>query len=282
MFIDYFSLFNLSSDGIQRLVTLLNSTDSPLLLSTLSVLCNISTNSEVRQAISNVKENLPEMFSNLLKTTNDEIRSKTSILIADICFIPSNQVHIQCDERRKWTLFIQEHFLHSDAVVGLSRMLSSPIEDVLVNACNAIDLLCRQNTLMQNELAKHGIIEQLTELLALDSSKKLFLLSDFHWFVFLFSFGTEILRGTVASALASITYNNMINQNLAASRGALKLIVDLMQDREFGIRYKAALAIEALSLNNVENQKQFLSKYLNVQKPLNELLEVKRYDRTVV
>jgi hypothetical protein len=50
-------------------------------------------------------------------------------------------------------------------------MLHSPIEDVLVNACNAIDLLCRKNPYMQNELATHGIIEQLTELLVLDSSK---------------------------------------------------------------------------------------------------------------
>ena len=66
----------------------------------------------------------------------------------------------------------------------------------------------------------------------------------------------------------------MANQALAARMGALKLIVDLIQDREFGIRYKAALAIEALAMNNVENQKQFLSKHLNVQKPLNELMEV--------
>jgi hypothetical protein len=68
----------------------------------------------------------------------------------------------------------------------------------------------------------------------------------------------------------------MPNQILASSMGALKLVVDLMQDREFGIRYKASLAIEALAMNNVENQKQFLSKYLNVQKPLNELMEVKK------
>jgi hypothetical protein len=67
----------------------------------------------------------------------------------------------------------------------------------------------------------------------------------------------------------------MANQTLASSLGALKLIVDLMQDREFGIRYKASLAIEALAMNNVENQKQFLSKQLNVQKQLNELMEVK-------
>lgn len=63
---------------------------------------------------------------------------------------------------------------------------------------------------------------------------------------------------------------------MAASMGALRLIVDLMQDREFGIRYKASLAVEALALNNAENQKQFLSKHLNVQKPLNELMEVSR------
>lgn len=67
----------------------------------------------------------------------------------------------------------------------------------------------------------------------------------------------------------------MANQTLASSKGALKLIVQLMQDREFGIRYKGALAIEALAINNLENQKQFLSKHLNVQKPLNELMEVK-------
>jgi hypothetical protein len=228
----------LETDGIKRLITLLKLNDNALILSILSVLCNISTNKEVREAISTVEENLSEMFSKLLKSNNDEIRSKTSILIADICFIPSNQ----------------ERFLESDAILGLSNMLNSPIEDVLVNACNAIDLLCRKNVYMQNQLAKYGIIEQLTELLVLDS---------------------KVLRGTVASALGSITYNNMPNQMLASSMGALKLVVDLMQDREFGIRYKAALAIEALAMNNVENQKQFLSKHLNIQKPLNELMEVK-------
>ncbi|CAM4742108.1 unnamed protein product [Rotaria magnacalcarata] len=230
----------LETDGIQRLVSLLKITDVNLILSTLSVLCNISTNTEVRLAISTAENNLSEMFANLLKFHNDEIRSKTAILIADICFIPSNQ----------------ERFLASEAIVGLSRMLDSPIEDVLVNACNAIDLLCRKNQFMQNELAKHGIIEKLTELLALDS---------------------KILRGTVASALASVTYNNMANQVIASSKGALKLIVELMQDREFGIRYKGSLAIEALAINNLENQKQFLSKYLNVQKPLNELMEKMYY-----
>jgi len=62
-------------------------------------------------------------------------------------------------------------------------MLNSPIEDVLVNACNAIDLLCRKNTYMQDELAKYGIIEQLTELLILDSSKSKLILI-FFCFVF--------------------------------------------------------------------------------------------------
>ena len=94
--------------------------------------------------------------------------------------------------------------------------------------------------------------------------------------IYLGFFIVEVLRGTVASALASITYNNMANQISASTMSALKLIVDLMQDREFGIRYKASLAIEALAMNNVENQKQFLSKQLNVQKPLNELMEVKK------
>lgn len=79
-------------DGIKRLIVLLKMNDNDLILSTLSVLCNISTNTEVREAISTVEEDLSEMFSKLLKSNNDEIRSKTSILIADICFISSNQV----------------------------------------------------------------------------------------------------------------------------------------------------------------------------------------------
>jgi len=70
-------------------------TDNNLILSVLSVLCNISTNTEVREAISSLaEENLYEMLSNLLKSNNNEIRSKTAILIADICFIPSNQVKL--------------------------------------------------------------------------------------------------------------------------------------------------------------------------------------------
>jgi hypothetical protein len=92
---------------------------------------------------------------------------------------------------------------------------------------------------------------------------------------FVFWYFLEVLQGTVASALASITYNNMANQTIASSIGALKRTVDLMKDREFGIRYKASLAIEALAINNVDNQKEFLSKQLSVHKPLNELMEVK-------
>ena len=82
----------LETDGIKRLIVLLKMTDNDLILSVLSVLCNISTNTEVREAISTVDEDLSDMFSKLLKSNNDEIRSKTAILIADICFIQSNQV----------------------------------------------------------------------------------------------------------------------------------------------------------------------------------------------
>ncbi len=90
--LNYFNFFVLFKDGIKRLIALLKMTDNALILSILSVLCNISTNKEVREAISTVEEDLSEMFSKLLKCNNDEIRSKTSILIADICFISSNQV----------------------------------------------------------------------------------------------------------------------------------------------------------------------------------------------
>ncbi|UJR31012.1 hypothetical protein I4U23_018523 [Adineta vaga] len=208
----------LETGGIKRLIGLLKMTDNNLLLLILSVLCNISTNTEVREEISNADQNLCNTLSNLLQSN--------------------------------------ERFVESNAIVALSNMLNSTIEDVLVNACNAIDLLCRQNEYMQNELAKYGIIKQLTDLLLLDS---------------------KVLQGTVASALASITYDNRNNQTLASSMGALKRIVDLMKDREFGIRYKSALAIEALAMNNMNNQQEFLSKRLSAHKPLNELMEKMYY-----
>lgn len=90
-FMLFFSLL-FWTDGIKRLVKLLKINDAGLILSTLSVLCNISTHTEVRLAISSAEADLSDMFSNLLKINNDEIRSKTSVLIADICFIPANQV----------------------------------------------------------------------------------------------------------------------------------------------------------------------------------------------
>ena len=83
---------NRSIDGIKRLVALLKTTDNSLILSTLSVLCNISAHTEVRQAISSTGDKLADVLSNLLTSTSDEIRSKAAILIADICFVPSNQV----------------------------------------------------------------------------------------------------------------------------------------------------------------------------------------------
>lgn len=172
--IDSFFLLNSAfEDGIKRLIALLKMNDNDLILSTLSVLCNISTHQEVREAISTAEDDLSQMFAKLLKTNKDEIRSKTSILIADVCFIPSNQViEHDCQYPSHFlSCLFKERFLQSDALSGLSNMLNSPFEDVLVNACNAIDLLCRNNVHMQNELAKYGIIEQLTELLVLDSSK---------------------------------------------------------------------------------------------------------------
>ncbi|CAF1602062.1 unnamed protein product, partial [Didymodactylos carnosus] len=225
----------LETGGIKRLLKLLTLKDQSLLISTLSVLCNISTNNDVRQTLASA-DDLPTIFGSLLHWHNDEIRSKTTILIADVCFIQSNQ----------------ERFLKSDTINGIVRMLDSTLEDVLVNAVNAIDLLCRNNPDMQTELAHHGVVQQLTEVLTLNS---------------------KVLRGTVASALGALTYNHPQNQNLACDVGAVKLIVDLMQDREFGIRYKASVAIEALAINNQRNQKQLLSKELNAQKPLNELME---------
>ena len=81
-------------DGIKRLVALLKTTDNSLILSTLSVLCNISAHAEVRRAVSSTGDKLAEVLSNLLTSTSDEIRSKAAILIADICFVPSNQVQL--------------------------------------------------------------------------------------------------------------------------------------------------------------------------------------------
>ena len=170
---------------------------------------------------------------------------------------------------------LQERFLKSGAITGLSNMLNSSIEDVLVNACNAIDLLCRLNERMQQELASIGIIKQLTALLLLDSSNWREYASVHVVFLSLSRVG--VLQGTVASALASITFDNRDNQALASREGALKRVADLMKDREFGIRYKAALAIEALAMNNVDNQREFLSKKLSVHKPLNDLMEVRNY-----
>ena len=118
-----------------------------------SVLCNISEQVEVRQALT--KCNAGPILIKLLMSPVDDIQSRSAIILSDLACVEGNQ-----------DLIAEEN-----GIAPLVNLLDSELEDVLVNAVNAIRVLCENNYRNKTSVSECHGLESLVEFLTVDSRK---------------------------------------------------------------------------------------------------------------
>ena len=125
-----------------------------LICNSLSVLCNLSDNSLVRDRLCKISDIADILLSCLEPFMGEDIQSRAAILLGDIAII---------DESKK------ELFATKGCFEKLIRMLEFDVEDLLVNTINAFEILCTNNKNNQDHCAKLGILSHAVDLLSLNS-----------------------------------------------------------------------------------------------------------------
>ena len=118
-----------------------------------SVLCNISEQTEVRQALTRCSSG--PILIKLLSSPVDDIQSRAAIILSDLACVEGNQ----------------ELIASENGIEPLVNLMDSELEDVLVNAVNAIRVLCENNFTNKTAVSDANGLEPLVEFLTVDSRK---------------------------------------------------------------------------------------------------------------
>ena len=92
----------------------------------------------------------------LIYSENEDMQSRVCILLSDVASA----------EEKFRAIFVEQGCLDK-----LLSLLDSDAEDLLVNAVNSIEILCKNNIKNQNYCCENGILESFTALLELNSGK---------------------------------------------------------------------------------------------------------------
>ncbi|XP_052802485.1 ankyrin and armadillo repeat-containing protein-like isoform X4 [Mya arenaria] len=209
----------LDAEGVPALVDLLKIENEELQCVAASVLCNISEQTEVRQALTKCKSG--PILIKLLGSPVDDVQSRAAIILSDLACVEGNQ----------------ELIAECNGIEPLVSLMESELEDVLVNAVNAIRVLCENNSSNKTLVSEAHGIEPLVEFLTVDSA---------------------ILQAATAATIAAVSSGHEDNQNSLMEEGAAKPLVDLIKGRNVRVQVKAANALEAMATNNQQCQKAFL------------------------
>uniref|UniRef100_A0A0L8GFV9 Uncharacterized protein n=2 Tax=Octopus bimaculoides TaxID=37653 RepID=A0A0L8GFV9_OCTBM len=211
-----------NSDGVTALANLFDSTSKGVVALTSSVLCNMTENVEVQKLLTDM--NLGPSLVHLLLSPVGDIQARISIIISDLASnIESNQ----------------KIFARQGVIPALIQLLDSDMEDVLLNAINAIRVMCLSSPSNQTEVTKCNGVEPLVDLLSINSDN-------------------NFLESAAAATLAAITLGHFENQNFIVAAGAAEPLVNLTRSRNVMLQVKGARAIEALTEKNPNNQSVFL------------------------
>lgn len=121
---------------------------------TSSVLCNITENVKVQILLTDM--NLGPSLVHLLSSSVGDVQARVSIIISDLASnIESNQ----------------NIFARQGVIPALIQLLDSDLEDVLLNAINAIRVMCLSNPSNQTEVTKCNGAEPLVDLLSINSGE---------------------------------------------------------------------------------------------------------------
>ncbi|XP_070211365.1 ankyrin and armadillo repeat-containing protein-like isoform X4 [Littorina saxatilis] len=223
----------LNAGGVLALVDLLKLDSEEIQSVAASVLCNISEYDKIRNALTDAQAG--PILIQLLGSAVDDIQSRAAIILSDLACIAGNQ----------------EMIANSGGVEPLVNLLDSELEDVLVNAVNAIRVLCSGHNENQTAAAMSGALEPLVEFLTVAS---------------------DDLQAGTAAAIAAVCSGHRENQDFVMAEGAARPLVDLIRgSRSTTVQVKAASALEALAQNNPTSQRIFLE--LDAPKALIRLLK---------
>jgi hypothetical protein len=123
---------------------------------TLSVLCNLCDQNEVKICLSEIKD-LCEFIMKILRfAQNEDVESRIAILISDI--VNANEA-------------FKSQLADRGCLDLLMKLLDRDTEDLLVNVVNALETLCKNNLSNQNYCCDKGVLASLINLLSLNSGK---------------------------------------------------------------------------------------------------------------
>jgi ankyrin repeat protein len=125
-------------------------------LDCLSVLCNISDEKEVKLMLNSISD-VDTILLNILDfSANEDMQSRACILLGDIASL-SNDVRVELGKK--------------GSLPKLLKQLKSDKEDLLVNATNTLEIICKENEDNQVYCCENGILESFLYLIKLDSGK---------------------------------------------------------------------------------------------------------------
>ena len=128
-------------------------------LNSMSVLCNLSDQYDIKVCLNKIADLTTVLIKILKLTTNEDVQSRVAILIGDVSSADEN---------------VKVLFAKQDCLFNLLNLLNSDFEDLLVNAINTIEIMCRNNVDNQNFCSEHNAFECFISLLNLNSGSIVF------------------------------------------------------------------------------------------------------------
>ncbi|XP_046699065.1 ankyrin and armadillo repeat-containing protein isoform X1 [Silurus meridionalis] len=187
-----------------------------------AVLCHMTKNLPVCEEL--VRFGGVQVLIKHLSNHDPELQSRCTVILTDLAG-HSGTYQTQISEL--------------DGVAPVVQLLTSDLQDVLLNAVRCIRVLCVACPQNQTMMANCGAIQQLVDLLTVNS---------------------DLLQGEVCLALAELAHGHRENQDLICGASAVTYVVQILSSRKISLQVKAAKALEAIVHQNPAIQEQFLNK----------------------
>ncbi|KAK2904788.1 hypothetical protein Q8A67_006587 [Cirrhinus molitorella] len=199
-----------------------------------AVLCHMSENRKVCEDL--VHHGAIPVLIKLLSGYQPELHSRCAVILADLA--GHSEQH-------------QNLIAQLGGLALVVKLLTSDLQDVLVNAVRCIRTLCVKSPCNQTAVAHAGGVQHLVEFLSVNS---------------------EVLQEEACLALAELARGHQENQRLICEAGAVCALVQALRERKIPVKVKAATALESIASHNPAIQQCFLRQ--SAAKYLLQLLKV--------
>nr|CAD43472.2 novel protein [Danio rerio] len=228
----------LNAGGVPVLVSLLCSDRQVVQCMATAVLCHMTENSQVCEEL--VHHGAVPILIKLLSVRQPELDSRCAVILADLAAHSKQHQSLIAD---------------LGGVALVVNLLTSDLQDVLVNGVRCIRTLCVRSPHNQTAVAHAGGVPHLIQILAVDS---------------------DTLQEEACLALAELSRGHRENQALICEAGAVGALVQALRHRKISVKVKAASALESLASHNSAIQQCFLRQ--SAPKYLLQLLTVFQLD----